>query len=165
MIVTLANQAKSDQREQWCKRGFMFSARYLPGMKALLCLFVFMGLGVPASPAFAREALEQQKIDYLIESIAQMHDATFIRNGSEYDAQHAADHMRMKLRYAGTKVQTAEDFIVCCGTGSSMSGKPYAIRFADGRVMSSADFLREKLAAFRAPEPPAQQEEAVRQRG
>jgi hypothetical protein len=108
-----------------------------------------------APTAFARGPVEDQRIAFLINSVAEMHDATFIRNGSEYDAQHAADHMRLKLRLAGSRAQTAEDFIVCCATSSSMSGQPYSIKFTDGHIEPSADFLRSKLLEFKAPEPPA----------
>jgi len=117
--------------------------------------YILFALVVFAQAAFARDLIEDQKIDFLINSVAEMRDATFMRNGSEYDAQHAADHMRLKLRFAGDQVKTAEDFILCCGTGSSMSGQPYAIKLADGSIVPSADFLHAKLIEFRAPEPPA----------
>jgi hypothetical protein len=112
-------------------------------------------LAVFAPAAFARDVIEDQKIAFLINSVAEMHDATFIRNGSEYDAKHAADHMRLKLRFAGDHVKTAEDFITCCATGSSMSGQPYTIKFADGRIVLSADFMHARLLEFQAPEPSA----------
>ena len=114
-------------------------------MRRLFCILVLGLLGVTA---FARSPLEDQRIEFLISAVGDLHDATFIRNGSEYGAQQAADHMRLKLRYAGKRVSTAEDFITCCATGSSMSGQPYQIKFADGRIVPSADFLREKLAQF-----------------
>jgi len=117
--------------------------------------YILFALVVFAQAAFARDLIEDQKIDFLINSVAEMRDATFMRNGSEYDAQHAADHMRLKLRFAGDQVRTAEDFILCCGSGSSMSGQPYAIKLADGSIVPSADFLHAKLIEFRAPEPPA----------
>lgn len=117
--------------------------------------YILFALVVFAQAAFARDLIEDQKIDFLINSVAEMRDATFMRNGSEYDAQHAADHMRLKLRFAGDQVKTAEDFILCCGTGSSMSGQPYTIKLADGSIVPSADFLHAKLIEFRAPEPPA----------
>ena len=56
--------------------------------------------------------------------------------------------MRTKLRLAGSRVKTAEDFIRYCGSESSVSGKPYEIRFPDGQVVRSADFLRLKLIEF-----------------
>jgi hypothetical protein len=54
----------------------------------------------------------------------------------------------MKRRYAGKHLQTADDFIRLCATGSSMSGKPYLIRFADGHTEPSAQWLRERLAVY-----------------
>ena len=115
-------------------------------MYKLLGMLFLLAFG--ASDAFARDALEQRKIDYLIDSVAQLHDVTFVRNGSNYDARQAADHMRLKLRNAGERVKTAEDFITCCATGSSVSGQPYTLKFSDGRNLPSADFLRGKLAEF-----------------
>jgi len=58
--------------------------------------------------------------------------------------------MRAKLHIAGSRVKTAEDFIRYCASESSVSGLPYEIRFPDGRVVRSADFLRQKLAEFEA---------------
>ncbi len=114
-----------------------------------LLLFVLLSGAVESRPA-----IEDQKIQFLIQSIANLQDAIFIRNGDEYDAKHAADHVQTKLRYTGNRVATAEDFIALCATGSSMSGLPYKIRFADGREISSAQFLREKLLEFRATSAP-----------
>jgi len=95
-----------------------------------------------------QQASEQQKIEYLIASVAALHNATFIRNGVGYDAAKAATHMRLKLHFAGAAASTAEDFIVCCGTGSSVSGIKYTIRDQDGHVVDSAVFLRRKLAGY-----------------
>lgn len=112
-------------------------------MIAITSLFALLAL-----PAFAQQDVEQQKIAYLIDSVATLQGATFIRNGTEYDAKRAADHMRLKLRFAGSRVKTAEDFITYCGTGSSMSGTRYTIRFQDGHVIDSATFLLGKLAEY-----------------
>jgi len=111
-------------------------------------LRILLALSFVASAAYAREKIEDQKIEFLISAIAELPDAVFIRNGSEYSAQQAADHMHLKLRRAGDRVKTADDFIVYCATGSSVSGQLYAIKFHDGRVVQSADFLRAKLAEF-----------------
>ncbi len=80
--------------------------------------------------------------------VASLHDAQFIRNGQAYDSETAVSHLRTKLRAAGARVRTAEDFIRYCASESSVSGQPYKIRFADGRVVLSADFLRQKLLEF-----------------
>ncbi len=126
-----------------------------------------LSLGV-LSPAFCQPAqnntqsqqaqqaaFEQHRIDYLIDSVAALKGASFIRNGKAYDATKAASHMRLKLRFAGNKVHTAEDFIVYCGTGSSVSGTKYTIRFADGHSVDSASYLRHKLAEYSPPTTPA----------
>jgi hypothetical protein len=121
-------------------------AAKLRRLPAILTLVLIL-----AAPALGQQDLERAKIDFLIDSIAQLHDAVFIRNGTDYASAQAADHLRLKLRNAGPRVRTAEDFISCCATGSSASGEKYRIRFADGRVVDNAVFLRQKLAEFRGP--------------
>ena len=113
-------------------------------MRALaLALTFFAATAARAqSPALS----EEQKIDALIQSVADLHGAVFIRNGSEYDAKAAADHLRMKREKAGKRVKTADEFIRLCGSESLMSGKPYQIRYADGRIETSEVFLRARLA-------------------
>jgi len=113
---------------------------------------LFAALVAPAlaQQAVDRSTVEQQKIAWLIDSVANLHDASFIRNGKAYDAARAADHLRLKLRYAGEQVKTAEEFIDCCATRSSISGIRYSIRFADGRTVDVATFLRTRLAAYPA---------------
>jgi hypothetical protein len=96
-----------------------------------------------------QQSLEQHRIDYLIASVAALKNASFIRNGHAYDASRAAAHMRLKWRFAGSRVKTAEDFIRYCGTASSSSGIKYTIWFADGHTVDAASFLREKLAEYR----------------
>lgn len=93
-------------------------------------------------------SVEARKIDYLIASIESLQGAQFIRNGTAYDAKTAAGHLRLKLRNAGSRVATADDFIRLCASVSSVSGTPYQIRFTDGRVVSSETYLRQKLAEF-----------------
>jgi hypothetical protein len=95
-----------------------------------------------------RLPVEEARIEYLLAVVASLHDGQFIRNGTAYDSTAAVKHMRTKLRLAGSRVKTAEDFIRYCGSESSVSGKPYEIRFPDGQVVRSADFLRLKLIEF-----------------
>lgn len=109
-------------------------------------------LPIEAAPfdAAQQQIVERHKIDFLIDSVAAMKHASFIRNGTSYDAAQAASHMRMKLRFAGSRVKTALDFIAYCGSKSSMSGLPYTIRFADGRRIDAEIFLRQRLAEYTA---------------
>lgn len=103
-----------------------------------------------AVTAFAGGApsLEERKIEYLIASIETLQNAQFIRNGVAYDARAAADHLRLKRRSAGSRVATAEDFILICASVSSMSGMAYQIRFSDGRTILAEAYLRQQLADF-----------------
>ena len=94
---------------------------------------------------------ETERIEYLIQSIERLSNAKFIRNGSAYDAQPAADHLRLKWREAGARVKTAQQFIELCASRSSVSGQPYRIRFADGSTVTSEAFLRAKLKELDRP--------------
>jgi hypothetical protein len=94
-------------------------------------------------------SLESRKIEYLIAAIETLPNAQFIRNGTAYDAKRAADHLRLKLQMAGSRVATAEDFIRLCASVSSITGSPYQIIFADGHTVTSETYLRQKLAEFK----------------
>jgi len=117
------------------------------GFAFLLLMFFFM------PSANARDSHEQEKIDYLINSIANLKGAVFIRNDNEYDAKKAAEHLREKLDYAGEKIRTANDFIDKCATASWLSHRKYLIRFSDGRTVNSATYLREKLKEYELSRP------------
>lgn len=96
----------------------------------------------------ARALTEAQKIEALIAGIEHLPGAVFIRNGNEYDGNRAAAHLRLKWHNAGRRVKTAEDFISYCASESSLSGKKYRIRFADGHSLDSADFFHQQLRAL-----------------
>jgi len=117
-------------------------------MKKKLLFTLLVGLTAFAGKVLARESIEQKKIDYLVHLIADLKGAHFIRNGVSYDADKAADHLQRKLKYAGEKIETAEQFIAEVGTASSMSGQKYLIELEDGKKVESAEFLRGKLAEY-----------------
>ncbi len=110
-------------------------------------------LSLAAVNAFGQDPRETAKINYLISSIETLKGATFLRNGGEHDAKAAADHLRLKLKNAGDRIKTAEDFIRLCGSRSSLTGEAYRIRFADGTTMDSEAFLRNRLKSFPADKP------------
>ena len=118
------------------------------GYRSLLILP--LGLLVAAT-ANAAAMTERQKIDALIHSVEVLPGAKFIRNGSSYDGKDAADHLREKLRYAGSRIKTAEQFVTYIASGSSMSGQSYQIQFADGRKISSEAFFHAELKRMDAP--------------
>jgi Family of unknown function (DUF5329) len=90
----------------------------------------------------ARSTAESARIDA---SLARMDksDLVFIRNGSEHTGKAAADHMRTKLNHAGDSIKTFDEFIDKVATRSSMSGKPYLVKFKDGKTVELAKWLRE----------------------
>jgi hypothetical protein len=93
----------------------------------------------------AVSALETARIDRLIEYVASQSQVKFIRNGREYSSKEAAMFLRAKFDKMGEHVSTARQFIEQIATGSSTSGKPYLIRFSDGRTVTAAQFLGAEL--------------------
>jgi hypothetical protein len=108
-------------------------------------------VGTVTPSAMAPNLSEAAKIQALIGSIEHLPGAVFIRNGSEYDGARAAAHLRQKLDYAGKKIRTADDFIDKLASTSSMTGRPYQIRFADGHTVDSAVFFHEQLKRLQTP--------------
>lgn len=99
--------------------------------------------------SYARDAGEEDKIQYLIKSIQELQGVKFIRNGIEYDAVQAAGHLRLKLKNAGSRVKTAEDFIRLCGSISSTSGRAYMLRFPDGKTVTAETYFYQTLKEYK----------------
>ena len=124
----------------------------LVALLALLAVGFLAWLVFGARPASAakRPAPEQEKIDWLLSEIEHS-DATFVRNGSEFTGPKAASHLKSKLFFAGSRVQTARDFISGVCTHSEASGKPYEIRPRGGEAARPlADWLLERLVNLEA---------------
>lgn len=100
---------------------------------------------------FAQTALavvppaEQARIDRLIGFVGSQARTQFIRNGAAYSGKDAAKFLRGKLDKIGEHVGTAQQFIEQIASKSSTSGQAYLIRFADGRVVTAAEFLGDEL--------------------
>jgi hypothetical protein len=121
-------------------------------MKLNLLGFLLL-LSLMGGCAYAQDSSETAKIRYLIGSVETLQGVTFLRNGGEYDAKKAADHLRLKLKTAGDRVKTAEDFIRLCGSKSSISGEAYRMRFPDGTTIDAEAFFRERLKALASDRP------------
>ena len=120
-------------------------------MSHLTCVSVaLLLLSSTAHPAPTSD-VEKKRIESLISTVENLKDAKFVRNGTEYDCKAAAEHMRDKWQYAGSKVKTARDFITLIATKSSQSGKPYLIRFKDGTQVESGKYLTEQLEKLESP--------------
>lgn len=114
-----------------------------PKIFSLLVLFL-----IPLAARGAnRPEEEQNKVDWLLTEVANS-KATFIRNGKEYEAARAVEHLKFKLLFAGRRVQTARQFIVGVASRSRETGKPYEIRLADGRQMPLEEWLLERLVVY-----------------
>lgn len=118
-------------------------------MKQLATLLVLFALG---AGVFA--AAPEGEINALLTEVQNQKGMVFIRNGSEYSASQAADHLRAKWKVGGERIKTAEDFIVYCGTKSSASGVKYKVRLGDGREEYADEFLTGVLARLRSHDRP-----------
>jgi hypothetical protein len=116
-------------------------------LTVLICLALFSATFFPGK-AQALGDQEGKRIEYLITSVENLTGARFVRNGTEYDGKQAGSHLRMKLKKAGNRVQSAEDFITLCASKSYLSGKPYLITFSDGKTVPAGEFFRKKLKAY-----------------
>jgi hypothetical protein len=115
-------------------------------LRALLILlmsasFVFRP---PVAAAASRPPAEQEKIDWLL-ALVRTSDAVFVRNGSEYDGAKASAHLKSKLFFAGSRVQTARQFVVGIASRSEQSGKPYEIKPKGSPSRPLGEWLLERL--------------------
>ncbi|MES1163506.1 MAG: DUF5329 family protein [Rhizobacter sp.] len=90
------------------------------------------------------------RIERLIRYVESQKDMKFVRNGSEYSSADAGKFLRGKMEAMGAEVTTAREFIERIATKSSMSGRPYHVKFADGHMMLAAEFLGEELKRIEA---------------
>ena len=95
---------------------------------------------------------EKAKIEALIHAVSELDQAKFIRNGAEYDVTVAVRFLRGKWKANDKEVKSAQDFIDKVASASGPSGKPYMIRFKDGREIPSRDFLIAELRKQEAPD-------------
>lgn len=117
-------------------------------LSAVLC--VVFGLALVTVARAAPRVVAQTEINYLLGSI-ESSACVFFRNGSWYDAQQAAAHLRDKYEILATRdrIQTAEDFIQQAATKSSLSGQPYQVRCGGEKVVTTNQWLRDLLARYR----------------
>jgi len=88
--------------------------------------------------------VEKEKINYLLDSIEQS-GAIFVRNGAEHSSKKAREHLELKLKRGGKYAKTAEDFIDNLASKSSFTGELYIMKFPDGKIVNSGDWLKRQL--------------------
>ena len=91
---------------------------------------------------------EADKIERLLECVASLRDAVFVRNGSDHTPEEAVAHLRRKLASDEESRGSVAAFIERLASKSSLSGETYLIRYADGTSIKSADFLHQRLTEF-----------------
>ena len=100
-------------------------------------------------------ALQEAQINFLLNEIEKS-DIVFMRNGDEHNGKKARKHLENKMNYArrafwlfGPKIDiTVENFIEKIASRSSSSDKEYQVRLKTGVVMSTNQWLRQKLKEF-----------------
>lgn len=92
-----------------------------------------------------------QEIAHLLTFVADS-GCTFVRNGNQYDAGEAREHIERKYDYIRDRISTTEQFIKYAATESSISGKPYTV-ICSGQEEPSADWLNRELTRYRATTP------------
>jgi hypothetical protein len=114
--------------------------------RLILSWALFFGMLLPTVVAGqTTPAAERQKIESLIKQVGDLKNAKFIRNGSTYEVSSAVRFLRGKWDANASEVKSARDFIDKVASMSGTSGKPYLIRFKDGREIKSREYLLAEL--------------------
>jgi Family of unknown function (DUF5329) len=117
-------------------------------VRRFLLFAVLSVLSLALTSLSARDAQQQARIDFLLHAVETSAGIKFIRNGTEYDGPAAAAHLRTKLRAAGARIATAEDFIKDCASESSMTHQKYKVKLTDGTMLDAAVYFQTQLQKF-----------------
>jgi len=108
---------------------------------------LFRGLLVAFVAAASAADTTEQEIRYLLDFVSES-GCTFHRNGSDYPAPEAAEHLQLKLRRGAKYADTAEHFIDRLASESSWSGNAYSVT-CEGRTEASGAWLHRALGRYR----------------
>ena len=114
---------------------------------ALLATAAMATLALSQTAGAASESPAKTEIDHLLEFVGTS-SCTFVRNGTEYPADKAREHLAGKYKFVGSRIASAEDFIKYLATGSSMSGEPYHVKCGKTDALSGA-WLADELRRYR----------------
>ena len=120
-----------------------------------LCAASLLALLCASPSAFAAEdARTHEEVAHLLDFLGHS-GCQFQRNGSWYDAGKARDHLQDKYAYLLKRdlVPNTQAFIERAASTSSMSGKPYEVKCANGQPVPSARWLGDELQRYRAAHP------------
>ncbi|HYD17390.1 MAG TPA: DUF5329 domain-containing protein [Patescibacteria group bacterium] len=102
----------------------------------------------PGRAKAAPNGTEMLAITHLFQFVREA-NAQFIRNGVSYNGGDAAAHMEKKWGHAKDRLSTAEEFIDYVASRSSLTGKPYMVKTADGKTIEARAWLYAELNRFR----------------
>lgn len=97
--------------------------------------------------AAGADAPANDEIDHLLHYVA-VSSCTFVRNGTEYPADKASEHLASKYHFVGARIASAEDFIKYLATQSSITGEPYHVKCGKTDALSGA-WLTAELHRYR----------------
>ncbi len=123
--------------------------------RCLLCLLVGLAATGPRSarPTWGEggphHPTEPERIVALLD-VVERSGARFVREGKEYSAANGRKHLERKLRYAGNRITTAEEFIEGIASRSSTTGRPYKVRLPTGEEIEISVWLQQRLAEIDA---------------
>ena len=115
---------------------------------AILALLAMLNAAMAQEPS---RLVARHEIDQLLSSLGQS-GCRFFRNGTWYDAEQAASHLKRKYGYLDRKglVTSAESLIDLAATKSSISGQPYLVRCPGSTAIPSKAWFTQQLAGIRA---------------
>ena len=118
------------------------------GIRVLGFYAAFLFFCLPAALHAESGEGVQKEINHLFQYIERS-GCVFIRNSKEGTPAEARAHIQKKYDYFSDRVKTAEDFITCAATQSSLSGTPYRVR-CNGQETRTADWLHAELQKLRS---------------
>ena len=119
-------------------------------MTRLIFILTLLFAGILTHTHAAEPVTAKAEIAHLFATL-EASNCQFNRNGTWHSAKEASAHLATKYKYLQDKdlVPTAEKFIERAATESSLSGKAYQIKCADGVVQPSAPWFQAILLKYR----------------
>ena len=115
-------------------------------MKKIIFLVIFS----LSSQLLAEAPVQQQKeIRYLFSFIKDS-QCKLNRNGTDYPAEEALEHIAKKYSYFKNEIKTTEDFIKFAATKSTLSGKYYTVNCGDNKTLKTQQWLLAELSRYRS---------------
>lgn len=116
-------------------------------MKIYLKLIIPFTLAILSQATVYADVVEDE-INALIDEVARS-GCQFTRNGSDHNAEDAADHLRLKYRRGKRYASSAENFIDRLASESSWTDKPYMMTCPDSGEQTANAWLHASLADLR----------------